>query len=252
VAFVANSLVFLLIGLQVNIPQIAANIVPIGVAVVSVIVSRALVVYGFTWLINRGTPKVSVPYQHVLFWGGLRGAISLALALSLPATLADRDLLRVMAFGVVLFTLLGQGTTMQFLVKKLGLVQRAEEKLEFDRRHGRLMAARAARDRLEQLRREGAVSEPTWEQLAREMDQHVQEHLEEQRELLNQYPALRAEELEDARREGLRTQRAMLATLQRDGVISEHAYEELVADVDTALQQSSTANDLDTLRETET
>jgi len=160
----------------------------------------AFVVYGLTWLINRRTRRVSTPYQHVLFWGGLRGAISLALALSLPATLAERELLRVMAFGVVLFTLLGQGTTMQFLLRWLKLTRRTVEALEFDRRHGRLMAARAARERLEQLHREGSISDPTWEQLAREMDDHIQGHLEQQRELLNQYPALQAEELEDARR----------------------------------------------------
>jgi CPA1 family monovalent cation:H+ antiporter len=243
--------VFLLIGLQVNIPQIVTNIGPIGVAVVGVIVSRAIVVYGLTWLVNLRWRRVSASYQHVQFWGGLRGAISLALALSLPATLADRELLRVMAFGVVLFTLLGQGTTMQFLITRLRLRQTTEQQLEFDRRHGRLMAARAARQRLEQLRRDGAISEPTWEQLVREMDQHIEDHLEQQRELLNRHPALRAEELEDARREGLRTQRAMLATLERDGVISERAFEELVADVDAALERSSTVNDVESAAETQ-
>jgi monovalent cation:H+ antiporter, CPA1 family len=242
-AFIVNSLVFLLIGLQVNIPQIVANIGPIAVAVLAVLVSRAVVVYGLTWLINRRTRGVSTVYQHVQFWGGLRGAISLALALSLPASLADRELLRVMAFGVVLFTLVGQGTTMQFLLKKLGLAQRTVETLEFDRRHGRLMAARAARQRLEQLHHEGSISDPTWEQLVREMDDHVQQHLEQQRDLLNQYPELRAEELEDARREGLRTQRATLAALQRDGVISERAYEELVSEVDAALGEPAAMND---------
>lgn len=241
-AFVANSLVFLLIGLDVNIPQIVVNIVPIGIAVLAVVVSRALVVYALTWLINRRTPTVSRPYQHVLFWGGLRGAIGLALALSLPATFADRELLRVMAFGVVLFTLLGQGTTMQFLLSRLGLTQQAEERLEFERRHGRLMAIRAARERLEQLYREGTLSELTWKQLAPEVDQQVQAQLEAQHELLNQHPVLQAEELEDAKREGLHTQRATLATLLRDGIISERTYGELIAEVDMALEESSESN----------
>jgi Na+:H+ antiporter len=241
-AFIANSLVFLMIGLDVNIPQIVTNIVPIGVAIMAVMVSRALIVYGLTWVINRRSPTVSRPYQHVVFWGGLRGAISLALALSLPNTLADRELLRVMAFGVVLFTLLGQGTTMQFLLSRLGLTQRAEEKLEFERRHGRLMARRAARERLEQLYREGTISDMTWKQLAPEMDQQVQAQVDAQHELLDQHPGLQAEELEDARREGLRTQRAALALLLRDGVISERTYEELLTEVDAALEESPESN----------
>ncbi len=236
-AFIANSLVFLLIGLDVNIPQIVANVLPIGVAVGAVIASRLVVVYGLNWLVNRRRPVVPMSYQHVLFWGGLRGAISLALALSLPASLADRELLRVMAFGVVLFTLLGQGTTMQFLLRRLGLTQQAEEKLEFERRQGRLLAVRSARERLEQLYREGTLSGMAWNQLQPELEEHIARHQEAQHALLNLHPALQAEELEDARREGLRTQRATLASLLRDGVISERTYEELVTEVDAELDR---------------
>jgi monovalent cation:H+ antiporter, CPA1 family len=147
-AFVANSLVFLLIGLDVNIPQIVANLGPIAVGVAAVVVSRALIVYGLTWLATRGRKHVSLAYQHVLFWGGLRGAISLAHVLSLPAAMAERELLRVMAFGMALFTLLAQGTTMQLLLRRLGLVQRTEAEPEYERRHGRLRAARAANARV--------------------------------------------------------------------------------------------------------
>ena len=66
-------------------------------------------------------------------WGGLRGAISLALALSLPAALGpDRDLLRTMAFGVVLFTLLVQATTMKPLIRRLKIVTRSDTQVEYE------------------------------------------------------------------------------------------------------------------------
>lgn len=235
-AFIANSLVFLLIGLDVNIPQIATQIGPIAVAVLAVLFSRALVVYGLTWLVNRGKKQVPRRYQHVLFWGGLRGAISLALALSLPATLADRELLRIMAFGVVLFTLLAQGTTMQLLLRRLGLIQRGEAELEYERRHGRLMAARAARERVAQLYQAGTIAAPTWEYLAPQLDRQIAQTLQAQEEWLCDHPVLRAEERDDARREGLRAERAMLTSLHNDGVLSEHIYSELVSEVDAALQ----------------
>lgn len=236
-AFVANSLVFLLIGLEVNIPQIAANIVPIAVAVGAVVVSRALAVYGLNWLIGLRGRKVPRAYRHVQFWGGLRGAISLALALSLPVGLADRELLRVMAFGVVLFTLLGQGTTMQVLMRKLGLAKQSEEELEYERRHGRLIAARSAHDRLKQMYHEGTISAATWEEMSSRLDQQIREYRAAQNELLRSQPALHAEEIDDARREGLRAQRAALGALLRDGLISEIVYEELVSEVDSALEQ---------------
>jgi len=98
------------------------------------------------------------------------------------------------------------------------------------------MAARAARERVEQLHREGMISAATWTRLAPAMDTQVQTHLDAQHELLGRMPALQVEELEDARREGLRAQRAMLSGLLRDGVISEQAYEELIAEVDAGLE----------------
>jgi CPA1 family monovalent cation:H+ antiporter len=235
-AFIANSLVFLLIGLDLDLPQLIANIEPIAVAVLAVIIARAIVVYGLTGLANAYRYKLPLKYQHVMFWGGLRGAISLALALSLPAALPERELLRVMAFGVVLFTLLAQGTTMNLLLNRLGLVQRGEEELEYERRHGRLMGARAARDRVQQLYREGLISVATWERLSPELDQQVQKQVEAQHALLREQPGLQKEELEDAWHESLRARRAMLASLLGSGVISEHIYEELVTEIDTTLQ----------------
>jgi Na+:H+ antiporter len=235
-AFVANSLVFLLIGLDVNIGQIVENIRPILVAVAAVVISRALVVYVLTGLSNLRGPRVPWSYQHILSWGGLRGAISLALALSLPGSLAGHDLLRVMAFGVVLFTLLVQGTTMPLLMRRLGLVRKDESTLEYERQRGRLMAARSARDRLRQLHEDGILSAATWESLSSDLDRRIEDYREEQHRLLQDQPELRTEELESAKREGLRAQRATLAALLSDGVISERVYRELVTEVDAALE----------------
>lgn len=245
-AFITNSMVFLLIGLDVNIVQIVDNIVPIIVAVVAVLASRALVIYGLTWLVGLRWYKVQTAYRHVMFWGGLRGAISLALVLSVPATFADRELLSVMTFGVVLFTLLIQGTTMQVLLRRLGLTKRDEMELEYERRQGRLMAARAARDRVHKLYRDGLISGATWEILSPEFDHKVQNELESQRELLRLVPTLQAQEREDARHEGLRAARAMLVTLQSNGVLSEIVYEELVTDVDAQLGEDTDLVDFTT------
>lgn len=243
-AFVANSLVFLLIGLDVDIPQLLGAATPIAVGVLAVLLSRALVVYGLTWLVSRWSrARVPLAYRHVLFWGGLRGAISLALALSLPATLADRELLRVMTFGVVLFTLLAQGSTMSWLLRRLGLVERAEGSLEYERRHGRLMAARAAHERLDRLHRAGMITPATWERLDAELRGRTEAHLSAQQELLRERPELLAAELDDARREGLRAERAALAQLLSSGTISNRVYEELAADVDAALDDESAAQD---------
>ena len=60
-------------------------------------------------------------WLHVLFWAGLRGAIAVGLALSLPADLPQRDYLQAIVFGITLFTLLVQGATTGLLLRRLGL-----------------------------------------------------------------------------------------------------------------------------------
>ncbi len=234
-AFVVNSLVFLLIGSQVNLPQMLAVPVPLAVAILAVLVGRAVVVYGLTWLVGRRRHEMPWSYRHVLFWGGLRGAISLALIMSLPATFPDRELLRVMTLGVVVFTLLAQGTTMSPLVRRLGLVHHEEGEREYERGRGRLLAAEAARQRLRHLYDSGLITAALWEQLSAELEARIQECLEAQQALLRQRPALEAQALADARQEGLRAERAALMTLLAEGLLSEEVYEELVADVDRLL-----------------
>ena len=163
-AFLTNSLVFLLIGLQVNIPSLIAAWQPILWAVGAVLVARFLVVYGLTWLVNRFSEPIPLRWQHVLMWGGLRGALSLALALSLPVALGpDRFLLQAMAFGVVLFTLLVQATTMSPLVRWLGIAVTNPARIEFEMRQAELTASRAAVAHMERRYREGLISSNAWE-----------------------------------------------------------------------------------------
>ncbi len=131
VAFLSNSLVFLFIGLQIQIPDLVAAWQPILWAIIAVLVARAKVVYGLGFVTNRLTEPISLKWQHVLNWSGSRGAISLALVLSLPSALAaDRDLLEVMAFGVVLFSLLMQAATMVPLLQRLRIPKRIESQAE--------------------------------------------------------------------------------------------------------------------------
>jgi CPA1 family monovalent cation:H+ antiporter len=235
-AFIVNSLVFLLIGSRVNLRQLASQLLPVAVACVAVLASRAAVVYGLSWLISRRGNGLPWSYQHVLFWGGLRGAISLALVMSLPDSLADRELLRVMAFGVVLLTLLGQGTTMAALVRWLGLTGREAEALEYERRQGRLMAAQAARQRLRQLHESGLIPAPAFETVQAELDQEIARRLAAQRELLVERPQLQEEVLADVREEALRAERAALMTLLSEGMLTEETFEQLVREVDARLE----------------
>jgi CPA1 family monovalent cation:H+ antiporter len=236
VAFLANSLVFLLIGLQVNVPALAANWQPIAWAIAGVLVSRVVVVYGLSWVVNHFSEPIPLSWQHILSWGGLRGAVSLALALSLPAALGDeRELLRVMTFGVVLFTLIVQGATMRPLLKRLGLAGRERSELDYERRHARLTALRLAARQLDDMHHEGLLPTPTWEQLKATLAERIDALTAAVRETLHADPKLKAAELQAAQRELLRAQRSALMSLRADGVISDEVFEELVSEIDARL-----------------
>ena len=125
-AFILTGAAFLLIGIAIPVASLGASIVTIGWGVVAVLVGRALVVYGLLGGMTavatrlRHTPRLPIAWLHVLNWTGLRGAVATALALSIPADVPDRALLQGAVFGIVLFTLLVQGTTAGWLVRRAG------------------------------------------------------------------------------------------------------------------------------------
>jgi CPA1 family monovalent cation:H+ antiporter len=122
-AFIANSLVFLLIGLAVaNIPFATVGWRGLAIAVGLVLAGRFLTVYPLCALFHRSAWAIPMRTQHILWWGGLRGALALALALALPPSLPLRDEILVAAFGVVGFSVLAQGLTMPLLLRKLGFL----------------------------------------------------------------------------------------------------------------------------------
>jgi CPA1 family monovalent cation:H+ antiporter len=121
-AFLANSTVFLLIGVTISRIHFAAiGYLTIALTILIVLVSRATSVYPLSLLLRNSARKIAMKEQHVLFWGGLRGALALALALALPATLVYRSEVVVATFAVVAFSVVVQGLTMPALLRLLGM-----------------------------------------------------------------------------------------------------------------------------------
>jgi len=123
-AYLLTAVVFLLVGLAIPPARLLDSIVPIAWAIVGILVGRAVVVY----LILGGASRLAVrpglaehlpsAWLHVMFWAGLRGAVAVAMALSLPADIPQRGSLQEITFGVVLFTLLVQGTTVGQIIDR--------------------------------------------------------------------------------------------------------------------------------------
>ena len=124
-AFLANSFVFMLIGMNVaNQPLRELGSTAAVLAIVLVVAARAVSIYPLAALFSASRWRLSAASQHTLFWGGLRGALALALALAVPPTVPERSAIIVAAFVVVAFSILVQGLTMPWLIDRLNLARR--------------------------------------------------------------------------------------------------------------------------------
>lgn len=232
ISFLANSFVFLLIGLVIDLPVLLANWPAILWGILAALFSRAIVVYG---LLARSR-SIPLQWKNILNWGGLRGAISLALVLSLPAEFAPAsDRLQAMVFGVVLFTLLVQGFSMHTLVQRSGLTERSQARDEYDLRRARAAATKAGYERLIREHHEGMLSEHSWKTLSGALQPHIAGLTDAMREVLVANPSVEAEELDAAWREFLRQQRSTLNDLYADRTISEEIFARLAGRIDQAL-----------------
>ncbi|WP_343612570.1 sodium:proton antiporter [Novosphingobium sp.] len=117
-AFLANSVVFLLIGSRGAVQPVAAFWLPAVIGTLAVLAGRAVAIYPITQLFAGTRMAVDGLTRHILFWGGLRGALALALALGAPASLPEHDALVSVAFAVVAFSIFVQGLTVPILLRK--------------------------------------------------------------------------------------------------------------------------------------
>jgi Na+:H+ antiporter len=125
IAFVVNSLVFLLIGMRLAHQDFGAFLMPFLIAVVLVMLGRALAVYPCCALFARTAARVEHRHQHALFWGGLRGALALALVLGLPPDTPGKEAITTVAFAVVAFSIVVNGVTITPLLRWIGEIPAA-------------------------------------------------------------------------------------------------------------------------------
>jgi monovalent cation/hydrogen antiporter len=196
VIFVLNGLVFILIGLQLPniLEELRTTWTPAQLAILAVAVSLAVIVMRMAWVFPATyLPRMLIPglkardpappWQIVVIigWAGMRGVVSLAAALALPLTIESgdpfpaRDLLQFLTFAVILATLVGQGLTLPWLIRRLGVGDDGSE--QHDQIHAREAANSAALERLEELAEEWPGHLELIDQM-RARYEHAAEHLE--------------------------------------------------------------------------
>ncbi len=240
IAFALNSIVFLLIGFEVQISDLAASWQMILVAYLAVTIGRALVIFGVSGIFRISREQIPWSWSVILTWGGLRGALPMVLALSLPPTFPHRDLLVTMTFGVVIISILVHGLTVPRFLKWLGIVTGREARETYEFLQGKLQAANAALADIEQLSRGRLKDDNVLSDLQREYEAMIRHDQEQLGSLRIDRKQLRREEMQRARRQLLLLERKHLLDAFHHGMLSQRAYERLLEDVDARLLQLET------------
>jgi CPA1 family monovalent cation:H+ antiporter len=234
-SFALNSIVFLLIGFEVNLEALRSSWQMIVVAYLAVTLARMAVVYGVSSLLHNRPGRLPRSWGLVLGWGGLRGGVSMVLALGLPATLPYRELLVSTTFGVVLLTILVQGLTVPLLVRRLGLVQTPAGRREHELARGELLAVDSALAELVRIERSHGAAPDVVQKLRKEYEDRFEQAKGRLHKVHDDRGALRRQEFVHARRQLLLAEKQQLLESLHQGELEAEAVERLLSDVDARL-----------------
>jgi len=245
ITFLLNGFVFIVMGLEVPLvlraltPSLAMRLVGIGIAVsATLVVVRTLFVFGTVFLPQLLRRRQDLPWplacSLVLSWAGMRGVVSLAAALALPLTLpgpaGSREAVIIVTLTVIVFTLLGQGLSLPWLIRRLGL--RGDPGLRAEEANARERLLDAATRRLDELYPVWPGHRPLLDQL-RDTYRHRSEHIERQRDP----SAAGGDDREliehrEIRRTVIDSEREALMRLRAEGEISDEVLRDLERELD--------------------
>jgi len=239
-SFVMNSIVFLVIGLQVHLDDLFQSWQLVLLAAGAVLLGRVLSVYGLTPISNLFTERISYRWQHIMAWGGIRGALSLALALSLGPNFPYRSRVLAATFGVVAFSLVVQGLTLKPLLAFLGIGRTEDDDYGISR--ARHLAISSARTELNRMLEHELISAPTYEALRRDLDRRAEEAEKRIAEIYAQDKSRAADEVGLAQKRLIAAEKSSIEKVLHDGLISARAAAKLLEETDRRLDQLVSAD----------
>ena len=237
-AFIVNSLIFLLIGIQIPMQEIYSHLGLIIYSITMVLLARALTVYSLTMLLNLRKKKgTSLSWMHVINLGGIHGSIPIALLLSLPA-ISYLDELSFMVFGTVLFSLVAQGLTIEPLVKKLNLAQTQPQMEEYTRMITKKISAQKALNELELMRKNKEIPSTVYKKLRDEYSTLLEDLAAQVEKLIMEHPHLELSQWDYSRKRMLLAQKSSIQESLRKDIIGSESASHLLEEIDAELEET--------------
>jgi monovalent cation:H+ antiporter, CPA1 family len=236
-AFGVNSVVFLLIGLQVDFHELWAGRGAIGWGLLALTLGRALAVYPLLALLRTSRSRVPIPWQHVLVWGNLKGSLSMALVLSLPPDLPYRGLLVVVVFGCTIVTLTVQGLSIGRLIRAMGMGGMGETERRVEHEQAQLLAARAGQAELDRLQHMGMLPLGVFQRMRAAYQGVIARSERGLQDMLAIHAREEVRYSETVRRHLLAVEKSALRDAVASGIVSEETAAELSAGIDKQLDQ---------------
>ncbi|MEG4090817.1 sodium:proton antiporter [Microcoleus sp. Pol12B4] len=237
--FGVNTFIFLLIGIEIN-PLTLWRILPsILFVILAYQLGRILSVYlllaGLRWF-DRPIP---LRWQHILVLGNIKGSLSMALAVAIPLALPGRDNIIALVFGAVLFSLVGQGLSLPWMVKRLKISRVSDVMQEAGQLQIQLIASKAAQDELDSLLKSGVLPKAVYEELWASYQARVAHSERVLRDLYNKHRAGQVQGdrsgLDTIRRRLLLAEKGAVSDALRKRIVPEDLVEPYIKDLDEKL-----------------
>jgi len=246
-AFLANSALFLLMGLSFDIGDLrGSTLIATASIIATMMIGRAMIAYGLLHVFRR-SPGAPVPraWQTAVFWGGLRGSIPIALVLGLDErTFGGIDAVAVV-FGVVLFSLIVQGLTYKPLLDRLGLTSQSDEITRYEQLLAEALAMRSAHRELESMRTAGEIVPELYEDLQHDIARRREQAERELSVLTTDADSVRRRQVTRAARRLASAQKEALSDAARSGRIGEHVARMKAKAIEIALEEGELTRGLD-------
>ncbi|MDP6904088.1 MAG: sodium:proton antiporter [Verrucomicrobiota bacterium] len=289
-AFLANSFVFILIGLKIQLSEMfSANVVgPIAVFFVIMMGVRVITVYGVHGLVRRSDLRLKERWLPVIAWSGVRGSLSMVLAMMLvwvgdaglghdkhtdhvadvskteqvyiaesnnseskvsmvsqEKAMESKATILNIVYGVVLLSILLQGTTMEWLMKRAGLIEESSEETEYEMALARRQAIRALLEDLESAERKGSMANETYAILNKRLTKRREANDQRMEAMLEKMPVLNEIELEMESAHLRALEKQIYRDLEKEGELDYDSMEELVQEVVERAGQDKHESDSD-------